>query len=222
MVTNGTHLARRATDLARLGLKDITVSVDSSIPAAHDKLRGSSGAFERTFAGIRAALSEETFRSRLVVASVLLPGKRHLLDGMPRLLADNGVKYFGVTPFIKVPRSGFGRMIQEHGSLMDDLERLRVASEESGVQFVVDDELARFRHVFDGANKFMIHSLSRPGRLIRLTPSGACSIGLDVLRQVSEVTPRWQPRVESGASFLSRLNLEAPPLWPEPTLCVAA
>jgi len=207
LVTNGTHLESRVDDLSALGLKDLTVSLDSPSADTHDALRRVRGAFDRTVAGIRAAVRSTVFGHRVVVASVLLPNRREDLDDMPPFLARLGVRYFGVTPLIRVGESACGRIVQQGDSLVRDLELLRERSDPVGVSFVVDDELQQFRHLFDGVNRMMIHRLGSPERLVRLTPSGACSIGLQVLSRVGPNTPVWSPAHEAPASFLMRLGV---------------
>jgi MoaA/NifB/PqqE/SkfB family radical SAM enzyme len=57
VTTNGTLVTpERARYLRRIGVDILTVSLDSSIPEEHDRFRGVPGTFERTMAGIRAAL----------------------------------------------------------------------------------------------------------------------------------------------------------------------
>ena len=209
MVTNGTHLEQRVEALTGLGLRDLTVSLDAPTADAHDRIRGVSGAFERTVAGIVRALRAPVFGPRLVVASVLVPGQRERLDGMPALLARLGVPFFGVTPLLAIEANRPARIVQEHFSLMRDLDALDAACREEGIRFVVDDELSQFRHLLDGANRLMIHSLERPDRLVRLTPSGACSVGIGVLHRVGPATPVWRPGRESAAAFLERLGVGA-------------
>lgn len=213
MVTNGLFLAERIDELMSLDLKDLTVSLDSADSDVHDRQRGVAGSFKRTVAGLRAAVSKPSLSERVVVAAVLLPKRRRQLDTMPRFLADLGVRYFGVTPLIRIGREQSGRMIQDNEALMRDLDHLQIRCDDVGIQFVVDDELKQFRHLTNGANRFMIHSLERPGRLIRLTPSGACSVGLEVLRPVTAATPVWDPHTERPRDFLDRLSI-TPELFP--------
>ena len=207
IVTNGTHLAARVADLAGLRLRDLTVSLDASTPAVHDRIRGVRGAFAQTVDGIRAAVRAPIFGPRLVVASVLLPGKRAYLDGLPRLLAGLGVRHFGVTPLLKIGPGRRARMVQENDSLMRDLDTLDEECGRVGIAFVVDDELSRFRHLLDGANRLMIHSLERPDRLVRLGPSGACSVGIDVLSRVGPETPVWRPGCQPASAFLRAVGV---------------
>jgi MoaA/NifB/PqqE/SkfB family radical SAM enzyme len=55
--TNGTLLDEaRVRDLASWGVDILTVSLDSAVPAEHDRFRGQEGAHARTLAGIRLAL----------------------------------------------------------------------------------------------------------------------------------------------------------------------
>lgn len=210
LVTNGTHLARRAHELSSLGLKDLTVSLDAPHADIHDRIRGKDGAFKQTILGIETALEFDRFRDRLVVASVLLPKRRAILDDMPKFLAAVGVRYFGVTPLLKVGAPPFGRMVQQYDLLFGDLDILHEQCEREGITFVVDDELKQFRHLVDGANRFMIHSLDRPDRLVRLTPSGACSIGRNVLLPVDRDTPVWQPNLERPSAFLHQQGIDVP------------
>jgi MoaA/NifB/PqqE/SkfB family radical SAM enzyme len=213
LVTNGSRLEERTDELDAMGLKDLTVSLDAADPEIHDRQRGVPGAFKRTLAGIRAALAKPLLRDRLVVAAVLLPNRRKQLDTMPRLLVDLGVRYFGVTPLIRVGRDRLGGMVQNSHELIRDLDLLQESCTRAGITFVVDDELQQFRHLVDGANRFMIHSLARPGRLLRLTPSGACSVGVKVLQAIGEDTPVWQPERESPRDFLERLEI-TPAIYP--------
>lgn len=207
MVTNGTHLAARVADLARLKLRDLTVSLDASMPGIHDRIRGVRGAFARTIDGIAGALRAPIFGPRLVVASVLLPGKRTYLDGVPSLLARLGVRHFGVTPLLAIRSGGQAQIVQEHDSLMQDLDMLDDECRRAGIAFVVDDELSQFRRLLDGANRLMIHSLERPDRLVRLTPSGACSVGVDVLSRVGPGTAVWRPACQPASTFLKAVGV---------------
>jgi MoaA/NifB/PqqE/SkfB family radical SAM enzyme len=209
LVTNGTHLVGRVDELADLGLKDITVSLDAPDAEIHDRQRGAAGAFAKTVAGIKAVLTVPALRDRVVVASVLLPKRRKQLDAIPQLLASLGVRYFGVTPLIRIGRSQLGGMVQDFHMMVRDLDHLQDLCDRAGIRFVVDDELSQFRHLADGANRFMIHSLQRPGRLIRLTPSGACSVGIEVLRRVDARTPVWRPALDTPREFISRLGITA-------------
>jgi MoaA/NifB/PqqE/SkfB family radical SAM enzyme len=206
MVTNGTYLRSRIDALDALGLKDITVSLDAVSAADHDRIRGVPGSFESTVSGIQAALKYPRFADRLAVASVVLPRRAHLLSAMPAFLADMGVRYFGVTPLIKVGRSIAGGFVQENESLLAELDRLQELCDRVGIKFVIDDELGLFREQHDGLNRLMIHRLARPERLIRLTPSGAVSCGLDVLKEVDASTAHWNPGTASPMEVLRQLG----------------
>ena len=207
MVTNGTHLRKRVPELVQLGLRDLTVSLDASAPEVHDRIRGVKGAFKRTVKGIEAALCAPVLGERLAVSAVLIPGRRDRLDDMPRLLAGLGVRYFGVTPLLRIGAGPHARIVQEHDWLIRDLDVLGEKCGAEGITFVVDDEMRRFRHLLDGANRLMIHSLERPNRLVRLTPSGACSVGLDVLARVGPSSKIWSPGEESAREFFKSLAL---------------
>ena len=92
LATNGTNLERHAVPLATPGLEGMTVSLDASDADTHDEARRTPGAFGRTVAGLRRVaatpLGEDT-----IVASVLHPGKGHVLDDMPRLLARLDIRH---------------------------------------------------------------------------------------------------------------------------------
>jgi MoaA/NifB/PqqE/SkfB family radical SAM enzyme len=57
VTTNGTLLtAERVTDLKKMGVDILTISLDSAIAQEHDRFRGTRGTFDRTMAGIDLAL----------------------------------------------------------------------------------------------------------------------------------------------------------------------
>jgi MoaA/NifB/PqqE/SkfB family radical SAM enzyme len=59
VTTNGTLLTSdRVTELRRLGVDILTISLDSAIAEEHDRFRGVPGTFEKTMSGIRLALQE--------------------------------------------------------------------------------------------------------------------------------------------------------------------
>jgi MoaA/NifB/PqqE/SkfB family radical SAM enzyme len=57
LFTNGWHLWERCAELKGAGLDSLYVSLDSSDPHEHDRLRGLSGLFDRAARGIDSALS---------------------------------------------------------------------------------------------------------------------------------------------------------------------
>ena len=57
MFTNGWYLKERCKELKRAGLDSLYVSVDSSDPKTHDKMRGVPGLFDRAVEGLQQAIS---------------------------------------------------------------------------------------------------------------------------------------------------------------------
>jgi radical SAM protein with 4Fe4S-binding SPASM domain len=57
LVTNGRQLARLASDLKRVSLDYVQVSLEAPTPEVHDKMTGVSGAWQQTGNGIKAALN---------------------------------------------------------------------------------------------------------------------------------------------------------------------
>ncbi|MBA4232469.1 MAG: hypothetical protein C0465_17870 [Ralstonia sp.] len=209
LVTNGMALsAEVAEEFVGLQLGDLTISLDSDVADINDKLRGVPGARDRTIAGVKAAMRHPRFAERLFIASVLYPGKRAYLEGMPRLLAQLGVRNFGVTPYISIGRDTRGRMRQSHADIVRDLDVLAEFSEREGIRFVVDDTFGVFRHLEDGMDRLMVHRLKNAQKLIRLGPTGAVSIGAGVLEAVDAKTPIWKPSDEAPWALLKRLGLE--------------
>jgi MoaA/NifB/PqqE/SkfB family radical SAM enzyme len=204
LVTNGTYLGRRARVLEALRVADITISLDSATPKIHDALRRSTGAFHDTRASIETLLLQTNLRKRLTVASVMMPKRRHLLDGMPRLLAEWGVERYAVTPLLDLTANGRPLVTQDSSTLFDDLKHLAKIAEDEGIEFVVDDEFGLFSEKVDGFHELVVHRLSRPNRLLRLSPSGHCSIGLEVLRPVENGSPAWDSTNETASDFLRR------------------
>ncbi len=62
LLTNGTVVNDRAVALVARHVDSLSVSLDGASPAAHDRIRGVPGAFERTIAGLRRLRSETSAR----------------------------------------------------------------------------------------------------------------------------------------------------------------
>src|SRR5215471_17184510 len=77
VVTNGTKLVDAIDLLTTLAPHKIAVSLDAASAEVHDRIRGLTGAWAATLGGIRRAIEVLIPKTRLVVASVLLPSKRH-------------------------------------------------------------------------------------------------------------------------------------------------
>ena len=55
-------------------------------------------------------------------------------------------------------------------------------------------------------NALRIRRLARPSGTFRLLPTGQCSMGLDILKEVKPDTPRWQPGVADAFDFIEELR----------------
>lgn len=204
LVTNGTHLRQHVPALSKLRPSRIAVSLDSAEAAVHDKTRGKVGAFADTLAGLRYAVSVPVLKNALVVTSVLMPKKVDRLMGMPSLLADLGIERWVVNALVKVGRDGkLGGPAGERNAILDDLLALKAESDRHGIDMVVDDEFGRLSDD-DRARELMeiealrIKRLVRPEGVYRLTPTGHCSKGADILKPIDDKTPVWHPSMEVG------------------------
>jgi len=205
IVTNGTHLYEHVWDLVNLNVTAVTVSLDSSVPEQHDQSRRTSGAYAATMKGLRLALASP-MAERLLVASVLQPDKRHFLDGMPELLGSLGVEKWIVTPMYKITATGFGGPTDAPEQIVSDLIDLQNVAKRHGVQMLVDDELnaltTRAGKVVS-IHELQLRRMKRLDQVVRLSPSGAFSVGQGILSRVGAATPMWQPKIEKAEAFLS-------------------
>jgi len=91
----GAWLRRRAI------YADFRATSRSASAEVHDRIRDVAGTWEAAVGGIKRAIEALTPRTRLVVESVLLPGKRHHLDAMPALLRDIGIDRWLINPLVQ-------------------------------------------------------------------------------------------------------------------------
>lgn len=208
LITNGTHLAERVSDLVRLEVKGITVSIDSGDPALHDASRGTTGAFAQALHGLRVA-SASPLRERVMVASVLQCKKSHYLRGMPTLLKDLGIKQWVVTPVYKVGHSTVGGIADSHESIVLQLRWLNSLSGQNGIQMLVDDEFSELAEGTTGKlmrrEALRLRQLERLESVVRLSPNGSCSVGRDILRRADGGVPRWRAKDEEASDFVARV-----------------
>ncbi len=193
LVTNGVTLAERASDLAALAPTGVTVSVDSANHAAHDKLRGRQGALTATLAGLRALVAIDDTARRISISSVLMPRKRHLLDGMPALLAEMGITHWCISPLLRIGHGQLGGAVAPSQDVIDDVLYLHHLARAEGIEVVLDDELSCLEGRQEDYDQFLIRRFDRVDGLVRLAPSGACSVGRAILRDVDANTPVWCP-----------------------------
>jgi MoaA/NifB/PqqE/SkfB family radical SAM enzyme len=207
LVTNGVGLLGAADLLKTLSPTKIGVSIDAAAPEIHDRIRGVKGAWQASVAGLRRAIEVLAPKTSLVVQSVLLPSRRHYLDAMPGRLREIGIDRWIINPMLRVGREQAGGPVGGRARLFRDLSILQEAADRAGVRLTVDDE---FGHLdFDAASAFQpalrgiqVRTLPPRVTLFRLVPGGQCSMGSDVLRQVTSGTPCWQPGTTHAGDFL--------------------
>jgi len=216
LVTNGTHLAQWVDELEALQPDKITVSIDSADPAIHDKARGKIGAFEDAMTGLCLAAKSPVLRPVLTLASILMPQKHERLLGMPALAAELGIKHWVVTVLNEVGKDEIGGPVGDRRRTLQDLTILKREAERYGIDFVVDDEFGTLsdedtqRNVID-INALRIRRLASPSGIFRLLPTGQCSMGLDILKEVGPHTPIWSPD-EDAHAFVERVRQKKPVL----------
>lgn len=213
LVTNGTHLDRWVDELAELRPHKITVSLDAADPATHDRSRGKVGAFEDAMRGLQLAADNPVLQPVLVVASILMPQKHQRLMGMPELAADLNVDHWVVTILQEVGKEEIGGPVGDRRRTFQDLLALKREAEKHDLHFVVDDEFGTLseedidRDVID-INALRIRRFVRPSGTFRLLPTGQCSMGLDILKEVSPGTPRWVPGEMDAWDFIENMRRE--------------
>jgi sulfatase maturation enzyme AslB (radical SAM superfamily) len=209
LVTNGTHLREAVDWLVPLAPAEIVVSLDAPSAIAHDRLRGMSGAWATTVAGIERAVHVLSSR-QLAVASVLMPSDNWPLDEMPQFLRRLGIERWIITPLLKVGRDTPGGPTGERATLYRSLARLQEAADNADIVLTIADELDCLQHKHASANqseirRFHVRTIPEGVDLIRLAPDGACSVGGGILQQVRPTTPRWHPDEEHAGDFLAWL-----------------
>jgi MoaA/NifB/PqqE/SkfB family radical SAM enzyme len=210
MVTNGVLLAD-ALDLLRvLAPSKVAISLDAASANIHDRIRGVAGAWTATVAGIERAIEVLSPQTKLAVSSVLLPGKRHHLDGMPACLSEIGIDRWIVNPLLRVGRDHVGGPVGDRAALFHDLLILQEAAERAGVRLTVDDEFDHLGHSRASIRQpalrsLHVRTLPRNVEIFRLAPSGHCSRGEDILKQLSPGGPCWRPGTMHAGDFLEGL-----------------
>lgn len=207
IVTNGTHLAEHALNLARLQPSKISVSLDASTCEAHDRQRGKQGAFAATLEGLRVAADIRDLSDVLCVASVLIPKKREQLIGMPALLKRLGIRSWVINALLKVGKDDLSGPVGNRAQILQDLLLLQSEAERHDVELTVDDEFDRLGQSEDtndvvDINYLRVHRLLRPSGVFRLLPNGQCSIGLEFLREMRNDAPKWIPGESHASDFL--------------------
>ncbi|MEM7620659.1 MAG: radical SAM protein [Pseudomonadota bacterium] len=213
-ITNGTYLAEKADDVLALNVTGISVSIDSGEAQHHDKLRGLQGAFQQTLNGLETIMRKDsTFSEKITVSSVLIPGRRHLLQNLPERLSDLGIKMWSLSPLIKIGKQKVGGPVGDNQQIFEDVLYLREWAAKYNISFALDDELHSLSQ--DGFSQdnvdfseLAIRTLERPEGLVRLGPDGACSLGSDVLREVGAHSFIWQRDKILPSKFLKLIQDE--------------
>ena len=211
LVTNGTYLECWVEELADLRPDKITVSIDAADPVTHDRSRGKIGAFEDAMRGLRLAADNPVLQPVLVLASILMPQKHERLMGMPKLASDLSIDHWVVTILHEVGKDEIGGPVGNRRRTFQDLLALKREAQKFDLHFVVDDEFGTLseedidRDVID-INALRIRRFVRPSGTFRLLPTGQCSMGLDILKEVKPDTPRWVPGEMDAWDFIESLR----------------
>jgi MoaA/NifB/PqqE/SkfB family radical SAM enzyme len=211
LVTNGTKLVDAVDLLTTVSPNKIAVSLDAASAEVHDRIRGVDGAWAAAVTGIERAITVLTPRTRVVVSSVLMPSRRHYLDAMPERLHEIGIDRWIINPLLRVGRGQTGGPAAHQTELYRDLVILQEAADRAGVRLTVDDEFDHLRH--DDAitslpwlRRLHVRTLPSNVEIFRLTPSGQCSTGPDILQQVTPDTLVWRPGDIHAGDFLEGLS----------------
>ena len=211
VVTNGVKLTHAIELLTTLAPSKIAISLDAASADIHDRIRGVAGAWAATVGGIKRAIEVLAPRTRLVVASVLLPSKRHYLDAMPARLREIGIDQWIINPLVRVGCDEVGGPVGDRASVYRDLLILQQAADSAGVRLTVDDEFGHLGHAAAGVSQpslraLYVRTLPLNVEIFRLAPSGQCSAGDSILKQVTPNTPRWRPGAMNAGDFLEMLS----------------
>lgn len=204
-VTNGTKLEKRAQQIAAFDPTGVTISIDSADAARHDRLRGKIGAFEQSVQGIRTLAAIPGMAQKLTVSSVLLPNRTEYLLGMPKLLRALGIEQWAISPLLSIEKSAVGGPVDSSGAIIAAVLELHKQAVQYDIEIVLDDELAVLESGQENYRDFLIRRFDRPDGLVRLSPSGACSIGRQILTEVDDECAVWNPN-DNALAFLQALR----------------
>ena len=216
LVTNGVFLREAVDLLTTLAPAKIAISLDSDSAAIHDRVRGVAGAWTATVAGIKRAVEVLAPRTKLAVSSVLLPSKRHHLEGMPAHLQETGIEEWIVNPLLRFGPEKYNGPVGDRRSLFQSLLGLQAAADRADIHLKVDDEFDRLGHRSACArhpelSSLEVRKLPAAIELFRLGPAGRCSMGQEIMKPVTPDVPQWQPNAINAGVFLETLSRDAEP-----------
>lgn len=89
LTTNGTLLTKEmAKFLTKIKIHSVSISLDSSIPRLHDKIRGKKGAYKATIKGIEYLLKYRKKHPKIRINTVLFRENVENMEGIHSLLAS--------------------------------------------------------------------------------------------------------------------------------------
>jgi MoaA/NifB/PqqE/SkfB family radical SAM enzyme len=229
LVSNGVLLGDAIDLLSVLMPTKIAISLDADTAERHDRIRGVAGSWAATIEGIGAAVERLMPRTGLVVSSVLQSAKRQYLEGLPARLRGLGIDSWIVNPIIRVGRDDTGGPIGSRTKIFQDLLVLEELANRAGIRLTVDDEFDCLRHGDASARQpelrsLHVRTLPRGMEIFRLTPSGQCSLGRDILRRMTPDAPRWLPDTIHAGAFLEMISKGArlvPRTWRDDIQAIA-
>jgi len=165
IITNGLLLERRWSDLVMAGLDQIIVSLDSSRPEVHDKLRNTEGLFQTALAGI-VRIQSETPSTLIRVNTVVTEHNLKSLPDMFALLQELGIKQWSLIP-CKPLANQFSENFESTLSFVR--QRLKNQIAQSNVPHLMGNSLDLFGHNIQDFRR-----LVKQGRM--KTPKPRCEV----------------------------------------------
>ncbi len=205
LVTNGVRLAEALAWLKKLAPNKMAVSLDAASPEIHDRLRGVNGAWAAAVEGIKRANRLLGSQTQLTVASVLTPAGSGHLANMPKLLNDLGVSDWILNPQLKIQGDKEGKLKSSRDRVFQDLRPLQEAAAASNIRLTVDDEFDCLQHRAGYGSELdrpAVRIIPKSIEVVRLTSTGQCSVGREILRTIAPRARRWRPGLVNAADFI--------------------
>jgi pyruvate-formate lyase-activating enzyme len=182
LITNGVELAAYIPDLELLAPSQIIVSVDA-VNDRHDAIRRKHGAFAAIDSGLRLAAASPLLRHRLVVGTILMPGKADDVRSVILHSASLGLQRSYVSPLIVVSE---GAPLRVHpkvlASGLELVPQLRRLAADLGVDLALADD---FGSLGDWARTLRaagveVRTPVGPTRLLRVDAGGGIALYDDI------------------------------------------